>query len=65
MAKINEVERKTQNRVLALFRDPAGLDYEYYGNLRQQLNYYRLKPVGFFATESRLFRLKPAEKTYG
>jgi len=38
MAKINEAERKTQDRVLALFRDKAALDYEYYGNLRYRIN---------------------------
>ena len=38
MAKINEAERKTQDRVLALFRDEAVLDYEAYGNLRHQIN---------------------------
>jgi len=38
MAKINEAERKTQDRVLALFRDKAALDYEYYGNLHHQVN---------------------------
>ena len=38
MAKINEAERKTQDRVLGLFRDKAGLGYEYYGNLRRQIN---------------------------
>jgi len=38
MPKINEAERKTQDRVLALFRDKAALDYEYYGDLRYELN---------------------------
>ena len=38
MAKINETERKTQERVLALFSDKAALNYEYYGNLRHQTN---------------------------
>jgi type I restriction enzyme R subunit len=38
MAKINEAERKTQDRVLALFNDKAALNYEYYGNLYNQIN---------------------------
>jgi type I restriction enzyme R subunit len=38
MAKINEAERKTQDRVLALFRDKAALNYEYFGNLHHQIN---------------------------
>jgi type I restriction enzyme R subunit len=38
MAEINEAERKTQDRVLALFRDKVALNYEYYGNLRYELN---------------------------
>jgi type I restriction enzyme R subunit len=38
MPKINEAERKTQNRVLALFQDKAGLDYAYYGDLHGQIN---------------------------
>lgn len=38
MPRINETERKTQNRVLALFQDKAGLDYTYYGDLHGQLN---------------------------
>jgi type I restriction enzyme R subunit len=38
MPKINEAERKTQDRVLALFRDHAALDYEYYGDLRYETN---------------------------
>ena len=38
MPKINEAERKTQERVLALFRDPEVLSYECYGNLRHQDN---------------------------
>ena len=37
MAKINEAERITQKRVIALFRDKAALDYEYYGDLRDQV----------------------------
>ena len=38
MAKINETERRTQNRVIALFQDKATLGYEYYGDLRHQIN---------------------------
>lgn len=38
MPRINEAERKTQDRVLALFQDKAGLDYAYYGDLHGQLN---------------------------
>lgn len=38
MAKINEAERKTQNRTVALFRDETVLGYEYYGDLRHQIN---------------------------
>lgn len=38
MPKINETERKTQNRVLALFQDKAGLDYAYLGDLHGQQN---------------------------
>lgn len=38
MPRLNETERKTQDRVLALFQDKAGLDYVYYGNLHGQLN---------------------------
>lgn len=38
MPKINEAERKTQDRVLALFKDGAGLGYEYYGDLRHETN---------------------------
>ena len=38
MPRINEAERKTQDRVLALFRDKAALGYEYYGDLRHQTN---------------------------
>ncbi|MFB6365826.1 type I restriction endonuclease subunit R [Paenibacillus elgii] len=38
MARINEAERKKQDRVLALFRDKAFLGYEYYGDLRHQIN---------------------------
>jgi type I restriction enzyme R subunit len=38
MTKINEAERRTQERVLALFRDEAALGYEYYGDLRYETN---------------------------
>ena len=38
MPRINEAERKTQDRVLALFRDKTGLDYEHYGDLHGQIN---------------------------
>ncbi|WP_206813124.1 type I restriction endonuclease subunit R [Paradesulfitobacterium ferrireducens] len=38
MPRINEAERKTQDRVLALFRDKAALGYDYYGDLRHQTN---------------------------
>lgn len=38
MAKINEAERKIQDRVLALFRDTKTLGYEYYGGLRDKTN---------------------------
>lgn len=38
MASINEAERKTQDRELALFRDEATLGYEYYGDLRHLKN---------------------------
>lgn len=38
MAKVGEAERKTQDRVVALFQDKAFLGYEYYGNLRSQVN---------------------------
>lgn len=38
MPRINEAERKTQDRVLALFKDKAGLDYAYYGDLHGQIN---------------------------
>ncbi|MDR2926032.1 MAG: type I restriction endonuclease subunit R [Azoarcus sp.] len=38
MTKINEAERKTQNHVIALFQDKAGLDYRFFGNLRHQIN---------------------------
>jgi type I restriction enzyme R subunit len=38
MPKINEAERKTQERVLALFQDKTTLDYAYYGDLRLQIN---------------------------
>src|SRR5659263_338844 len=38
MAKINEAERRTQDRVVGLFRDKATLGYEYYGDLRHNTN---------------------------
>jgi type I restriction enzyme R subunit len=38
MSKINEAERKTQNRVLALFQGKADLGYAYYGDLHGQIN---------------------------
>lgn len=38
MPKINEAERRTQERVLKLFQDPALLGYAYYGNLRDRIN---------------------------
>lgn len=38
MPRINEAERKTQNRVLSLFQDKAGLNYAYLGDLHGQLN---------------------------
>src|SRR5665648_13501 len=38
MAKINEAERKTQDRAVAMFRDKATLGYEYYGDLHHQSN---------------------------
>lgn len=38
MPKINEVERRTQKRILKLFQDKALLSYIYYGNLRDQIN---------------------------
>jgi len=38
MPRINEAERRTQERVVALFRDKAFLGYEYYGDLRHQIN---------------------------
>lgn len=38
MPRINEAERKTQKRVLALFQDKAGLNYAYLGDLHGQLN---------------------------
>jgi type I restriction enzyme R subunit len=38
MPKINEAERKTQDRVIALFRDKMALGYAYYGDLRYQIN---------------------------
>ena len=38
MPRINEAERQVQDRVLALFRERAGLNYEYYGDLHGQTN---------------------------
>lgn len=38
MPTINEAERKTQDRVLALFQDRAYLDYTYYGDLHGPIN---------------------------
>ncbi|EPR08132.1 type I restriction endonuclease subunit R [Ruminiclostridium papyrosolvens] len=38
MAKINEAERVTQERVIKLFSNKSLLDYKYYGNLRSQIN---------------------------
>lgn len=38
MPRINEAERKTQDRVIALFRGKTSLGYEYYGDLRHQTN---------------------------
>ncbi|NLK13140.1 MAG: type I restriction endonuclease subunit R [Spirochaetales bacterium] len=38
MPRINEAERKTQNRVLSLFQDKAGLNYTYLGDLHGQIN---------------------------
>lgn len=38
MAKINEAERRTQDRVVALFCEKATLGYEYYGDLHHQIN---------------------------
>ena len=38
MPRINEAERKTQDRVLAMFRNETGLDYGYYGDLHGQVN---------------------------
>ena len=36
MPKINEAERRTQDRVLKLFKDT--LSYAYYGDLRDRIN---------------------------
>jgi len=38
MPKINEAERRTQERVLKLFKDRRLLGYTYYGNLRDRIN---------------------------
>lgn len=38
MPKINEAERKTQERVLSLFQDKVGLDYAFYRDLRHEAN---------------------------
>lgn len=38
MPRINDAERRTQERVLALFQDKAGLDYAFYGDLRDNSN---------------------------
>ncbi len=38
MSKINEAERKTQERVLTLLKNKAGLDYAYLGDLHGNLN---------------------------
>jgi type I restriction enzyme R subunit len=38
MPKINEAERKTQDRVISLFQDKAYLGYTFYGNLRNQIS---------------------------
>lgn len=38
MLKINEAERRIQDRVIALFCDNSTLGYDYYGDLRQQAN---------------------------
>jgi type I restriction enzyme R subunit len=38
MAKINESERVSQNRVIQFFQDPQILGYTYYGNLQYQIN---------------------------
>jgi len=38
VAKINEAERKAQDRVIKLFSDKALLDYKYYGDLHGQVN---------------------------
>lgn len=38
MPTINEAEKRTQLRVLALFQDKAGLDYTFYGDQRHETN---------------------------
>lgn len=38
MPRINEAESRTQERVLSLFQDKAGLDYVFYGDLRDTPN---------------------------
>lgn len=38
MAKLGEAERSTQDRVVSLFCDKQVLGYEYYGDLRHQVN---------------------------
>jgi type I restriction enzyme, R subunit len=38
VAKINEAERITQQRVIDLFRNKSILGYKYYGNLHSQIN---------------------------
>jgi len=38
MPRINEAERKVQDRILALFHGKAGLNYTYYGDLHGQIN---------------------------
>lgn len=38
MPKINEAEKRTQERVLSLFQSKTGLDYAFYGNLRDNSN---------------------------
>ena len=38
MPKINESERAIQTRVVQFFQDQEGLEFTYYGNLRDQIN---------------------------